>query len=511
MNGRCIGMPQGRALGGSSAINAQTLVYPSPTGVNAWAELGNPGWDWSSMASYYRKFQTLNLPSDSVRKFIGVDYVDENVQGKSGPIQVSFPESEDQLAKAWVDTFQNLSFKLTSDPFGGKAAGGFSNPSSIDPNTRTRSYAASAYYAPAASRPNLHVMTEAFVERIILDGKDDGVCARGVEFVSQGESQKTTAKARKEVILAAGACQSPKILELSGVGNAELLQVHGVETHVDNSGVGENFQDHVFSGISFEVKDGIPTADDFRDPNVIGAAMQAYQSDRSGPFCRGGVGSYAYMPVVDFLSHDGKAELKQLLDSHLPETEGKSPAEKLHSDHVRSILESPDDTSTGLFMAALQANLDRGPSPRDIFGMALPGNYITLCASLLHPFSRGSVHINSSNPRQKPTIDPRYFSHPLDIEILARHMQYLEKIAETHPLAGFLKPGGRRNASNAYVKDLNAAKDFLRSNTVSNWHPSGTCPMMPKDIGGVVNERLIVHGTKNLRVVDSSIFPLQPR
>ena len=486
------------------------MIAPSKASVDAWQKLGDVGWDWETLKPYYQKFHTLALPSEATKEHLGIDYVDENVRGKSGPIQVSFPESQDPLAKAWVETFKALKYQISGDPFSGQVTGGFCNSATIDPKTKERSYSASAYYAPVSNRSNLHVITEAFVERIVLEKSADGIIARGAQYTRQGETQ--TVHAQKEVILAAGAFQSPQLLELSGIGDAGLLESHAVPVYIDNRNVGENLQDHLMSGISYEVVDGTATMDVLRqDPDASRAAMQEYMSSKTGPLVgSGAIGAFAFMPIVDFLTQDGSKTLENLLDEHFRHDHTKtSSGENLHHDFIRSILKSPDEASASLFMSPLFAQLHTIPLDQPAPDQVPPGNYVTLLASLLHPFSHGSVHINSSDPTCKPTVDPKYFSHPLDIELFARHLQYLETIAETAPLASFIKPGGRRSTSS--VKDLHKAKAFLRASCISNWHPTSTCAMMPREIGGVVDARLIVHGTKNLRVVDASVIPIVPR
>ena len=291
--------------------------------MDAWAELGSPGWDWETMKTYYQKFHTLTLPSEAAKEFLGVDYVDENVRGKSGPIQASFPESQNPLTKAWVDTFKKLNYQLTGDPFSGKSTGGFTNAATINPKTKERSYVTSAYYALVSDRTNLHVITEAFVEKIILERSAQGVSASGVQFTHQGQSQ--TVKAQREVILAAGAIQSPQLLELSGIGDASLLKSHGLEVYIENRNVGENLQDHLFTGISLEVKEGVSTMDLMRrDPGVAQAALQEYMTSRTGPLVSGTLESFAFMPVVEFLTPNGAKILSQLLDQHLSKTENES-------------------------------------------------------------------------------------------------------------------------------------------------------------------------------------------
>ena len=123
------------------------------------------------MASYYRKFHTFTPPTDSIREALGLDWIDDQVQGKSGPIQASFPNMDNPLQKAWVDTFRTLNYHMTDDPLSGEGFGCFSNPCSIDPLTKERSHAGNSYYAPVAERANLHVVTEAYVEKILLEQK----------------------------------------------------------------------------------------------------------------------------------------------------------------------------------------------------------------------------------------------------------------------------------------------------------------------------------------------------
>ena len=356
LNGRKFGYPQGRALGGSSAINAQVFIAPSRAGIDAWGSFGNPGWDFENMIPYYRKFHTLTTPRKNVSDRIGLDYIiDNNIRGISGPVQASFTDiAENPLGKVWVDTFKALNYGITGDPFSGQAIGGYTNPVSIDPNTKTRSYSAVAYYLPAKDRPNLHLLTGALAEKIIFEKTATSIIATGVKFTKEREAY--TARARKEVIVASGAINSPKLLELSGIGQRNLLESYGIEVIQDNAFVGENFQDHVMSGIGYEVKDGIQTLDELGRQNLeaLQAAMTAYATSQSGPFSAGSVNSFAFMPMVDFEIQDilGKPEESQVAD----DTSTAHPAEQLHYDFVRSIISSPDEGSGAYFMYPTQAN-----------------------------------------------------------------------------------------------------------------------------------------------------------
>ena len=494
-------------LGGSSAINVLALIYPSRASIDAWARLGNKGWDFDSLAPFYRKFHTYHRPSEQTEAALATNYIDEKISGTSGPIQSSFPEVHGPLGKAWPETFKNLDFAMTTDPLSGQSSGGFSYLSSIDPKTWERSHAGSAYYAPVADRPNLHLLTDCLVEKILLDESESGVKAIGVQFSQDGSSK--VRKAKLEVLLCAGVFQSPQILELSGIGPPELLRSHGIRVAVDNPNVGENLQDHPVSGICFEVVDGLPTIDMIRDPSVIQSAMDAYSSTRSGPLTSG-FHSVASLPVVELLSEEGKAELTELLKTHTQIHSSSRPAsQNAQNDILRSILESPTDGSVIIGMGPCQLHFNAS-CQKEIYAITDPGNYVCFLVALAHPWSRGMVHINSSSPSTPPTIDPRYLSHPLDQEIFARHLRYIPTIAATQPLASLLKDGGKRLPEKTEVSTLETAKEHIRRNLITNNHPCGTCAMLPKEAGGVVDERLRVYGVRNLRVVDASIFPMIP-
>lgn len=504
--------PRGKVLGGSSAINLNLIAYPSKSGIDSWGKLGNTGWDYETMLPYYQKFHTFTKPSKEVHDRLALDYMDSDLQGKSGPIQTSFGEFHGPLHEAWPRTFKALNFDLTGDPLTGLGAGGHSNPSSVDPRTKTRSHAGSKYYNRViANRPNIRVLTKALVEKVILHrASNTSVTATGVQYTTTS-GQHSVVHVFKEVILAAGAFQSPQILELSGIGPKGLLQSHGIDLVIDNGYVGENLQDHLMAGLSFEAADHIPTGDILREPKVFEAAIAEYNHSKTG-FLTAATFCSAFMPIMDFLDGDGRAKLEDLLDEFLAgSSPAEFPAQEQQYNLLSGILRSPDDSSVHYVMAPFQFNPHAGDKPTEYLNPTTPGNFMTLFAALSHPFSRGSVHIQSANSKDKPEIDPKYLSHPLDEELLARHVQYMETIVQTEPLASLLKKNGRRIPSGKYVRDLESAKTLGAETITSNFHPCGTCAMMPRDLGGVVDERLMVHGTTNLRIVDASIIPLQPR
>ena len=506
-----MGLPQGRILGGSSAINVLALIPPSKLGINAWENLGNPGWSWEEMLPYYRKFHTLNLPSVSLQDHLGLAYVDEEYRGTSGPIQATFSGAlQDPIPKAWYLAFRSLGLDTKTDPFSGQVIGGYNNPVTVDAASKERSYSAVAYYKPASKRSNLRLLTGSIVDEILIErsNSEDDVTAMGVRFSNSEGLQE--AHARKETILAAGAFQSPKLLELSGIGSADLLRQHDIDVVVDNPGVGENLQDHLLAGISFEVRDGIKTIDDLarQDPGAVEAAMKSYMTDKTGPLSVGSVGSFAFLPVMKFLAENGTEERKLLWERH---------SEKLkdipHYDFTRSLIDSSNEASAAFFMYPGQGNHESGVGAiaKDVIKASLPGNFITIAVCLLHPFSRGSTHIKSNDPTIPPSIDPHYLEKEIDVEILALHLQYIQTLIQAGPLEAILKPNGRRSAPDLDLDNLEAVKEYVRETSISNWHPVGACAMLPRSKGGVLDERMVVHGTKNLRVVDSSSFPIIPR
>ena len=460
------------------------------------------------MEPYYRKFYTLNVPDEVTSQHLGLDYITDTDKEARGPVQVSYTGvAQDPLSKAWIDTFKGMKHGMAGDPFSGTSAGGYANAVTVDPVSKTRSYAATAYYAPIAQRGNLTVITGAQVEKIDFADGNGKKFANAVHFNREGKSFRFGV--RKEVILAAGTFQSPKILELSGIGNPDILKPLNIPLVIDNKNVGENLQDHLMTGISFEVNDGVMTGDSLlrQEPEAIAAATDLYQNHKAGPMTVGGIASHAFMPLPDSNPvSDINAELQDLLQQYQPNAENKR-----HHDAVCQILRAPDEATGALLMFLAQTNLHNGETAKDYLQDPQPGNFISLGACQAHVFSRGTSHIVSDKFSDAPAIDPRYLSHPLDLEFLARHVQFLERLARSPPLAGYIKPHGRRNHPTAYVEDLAAAKDYVRTTALSSRHPAGTCAMLPQNEGGVVDNHLIVYGTRNVRVVDASVMPLIPR
>ncbi|KAK2603404.1 hypothetical protein N8I77_009866 [Diaporthe amygdali] len=498
IGGKLLTIPQGRALGGSSAINSFVFVPTSMKNVEAWEKLGNKGWSYEAFDEALKKAFTLHKTSGA--------------KEGNGPVQVTVSEPTTLLQKAWVGGMESIGFPI-SDPVSGHVCGAVIAPESIDPATKQRSYATNAYLDPVRSRPNLMILTETTVTKVLIDkpSAGNGAVAKGVQYTSKDGTPQTV-NARREVIISAGTINSPRILELSGIGGAKLLQSLGVDVVVDNPHVGENLQNHVFTGVAFEVNDDVDTIDAFfrQEPDAVAAAMQDYATKGTGPMSTCNMITSAHLPLPEFHTDDGRKEIQELLSTLNPEDDAQhssptTPAfAAAHQDFVRSILTDPQQP-LGFYVMGPAFVPFEGPSP----DYRAPGKWISIAVEVSHPLSRGSVHITSAASEHAGSntgvrVDPRYLSHP-HLEIMARQLRFTEQvIGHAKPLAGLLKPRADR------WTEMVDAKEYVKRTVNGSHHYVGTCSMMPRALGGVVDERLRVYGCPNLRVCDASIVPIQP-
>ncbi|KAI2617503.1 GMC oxidoreductase [Hypoxylon sp. NC1633] len=509
LNGRSIDLAQGKALGGSSALNAHVFVPPAKGLIDAWESLGNQGWNWKTLSEYFNKMYTSPPVDESSHATLGIDKWATVNHAAQGPIQASFPgDSTHPIRQAWAETFSGIGYYANDDPFVGPTIGSFSCLASIHPETRERSYSASAYYNPVKGRKNLHVLTNAEVVKMLLDQTDGSVTVTGVQYKHNSDTK--IVRPTKEVILAAGALQSPKLLELSGVGNPAILRKYGIDMVVDLPSVGENLQDHAVCGIGYEAVDEVDTLDALarQEPEALVQAMEEYATKKTGPLAYVGVTGYAYLPIVEYLTAEGQKKLRKLLDENRPPvTEGIDNArDRVYYELAEKTLLDPNQP-TGAYLNIAGQTVTPVDVSTDSPQGAVPGKFITIGAMLSNPLSRGTVHIQSPDPSHPPTIDPRYLSHPLDMHVLAHHMLYIETIARTPPLHKLLQQPLRRRDPASQLPDLAAATRFLRASANTMWHVGGTCAMLPRESGGVVDAELRVYGVRNLRVVDAGALP----
>ncbi|KEP46778.1 glucose dehydrogenase [Rhizoctonia solani 123E] len=496
---RVLNLPRGKMLGGSSGINIMTFDRGSKVEYDAWAKLGNPGWDWDGL-----------LPNmKSAERFTGIDpfrlnYTDASPndifpsQGKNGVIATSYDDWYSDIVPPFRKSMANLGVPINFDPDSGNAVGIFNSATSVNRTTGRRSYAASTYYAYNAHRPNFVVLTGAQATKINFkdssNSKTKGLVATGVSFMHQ--SQTYTVKVRKEVIISAGTFQSPHLLELSGIGNSTILQRNGIKTIIDLPGVGKNYQDHVFVTTTYELKPGSSTQNfDLLTNNATYAAAAAaqYNSTHDGILS-------SPTSVLSFIS----------LDSLASSTEIEKMTAQLDREIALGELNQLQRTSYKIQKEWLKEKL--GWVEVIVYpgyaGVGVPKantSYFTLFTAFQHPFSRGNIHINTSNPLVAPRIDPKFLSKSIDLDTLVYAVKFNQKLSKTEPLASLIL--SQQSPTPEVTSDADIA-DYVKANAASIHHPIGTVSLAPREIGGVVDVRLKVYGTVNVRVVDASVMPL---
>ncbi|EXJ91237.1 hypothetical protein A1O1_04347 [Capronia coronata CBS 617.96] len=495
---------RGRALGGSSAINYMMYVRGSDQDYNDWAELANdPSWSSKRMKEYMRKHQTLEPIDESITDRSSMPFVSGN-HGTSGPVHTSFNDFrlpiEDDIVKA-ADQASGFDKKPT-DPWSGDHIGFYNTLGAVvrtGPDKGKRSYAARGYFQPNEHRPNLKVITESLVSKIILEDKT----AVGVEFIHNG--QKHTIKANREVIVAGGVINSPQILELSGIGDPKILQAAGVECLVDLPSVGNNYQDHVVTGTVYQLAEGQMSGDSIYKPEVMAAAQKALTENQGGPLTAIQT-VQGFFPCALFLE---EGELDQIVDSIASTQASATPFQKKQLDQVIAHLRNSHSANlqfvfigaTGDFKHGVSDQSQLWPPPADT---SAPDG-ISLVVCLQYPASRGHVHITSADPTTYPEVDPAYLHHEADVAVLAAGIKFLEALAHDAPaLKGKLGPRVQPDPSIIPALDtVEQRRAAVREVCIGEYHSCGTCAM-----GDTVDSRLKVRGgVQNLRVVDASVFP----
>ncbi|KAJ5194869.1 uncharacterized protein N7498_008307 [Penicillium cinerascens] len=462
----------GKALGGTSTINGMVYLRAQSAQIDAWEEIGNKDWNWKNLFPYYRKGEHFQGTNYSWLEGSGVAY-DPAFHGFDGPLKVGWSETQlnDGLAQKLNTTYPNMPVPVpyNIDPNGGKMIGYALYPKTVDSKLNIREDAARAYYYPYKARSNLHVWLNTNANKLTWKTGDEAT-ADGVE-VTLANGTTTVVKASREVILAAGALKSPVLLELSGVGNPDILSKYGIGTKVNLPTVGENLQDQMNNGLTYDAKTSYSNLADyvaypsvtqlFSNATAVGAQLlsklPAYAAQVAS--ANGNVTKAA--DIERFF----KIQWNLIFKSHIP---------------VAEVLVEPSGTTMGT----------------EYWGSV--------------PFSRGNIHISSANPTAAATIDPKYFMLDFDLHAQIQAARFIRQLFKTEPFADMAgaetKPGFSTVAANANDQGWSS---FIKNNFRSNFHPISTAAMMPKDIGGVVDSSLKVYGTSNIRIVDASVIPFQ--
>ncbi|KAL8277589.1 hypothetical protein RQP46_010021 [Phenoliferia psychrophenolica] len=494
LNEREIFWPRGKVLGGSSAVNGVYMCRSSKIEHDSWASL-YPGssstWDWDAIYPYMKKSENWTAPLAANAKLADMT-TDSSLHGSSGPIHYSYPGYFYPQVANWIPTLEALGVE-TRDPAGGETWGAYVTTSAIDPTTWSRSYSKTGYLDPAQNRTNLVVLTGFYATKIIFDG----TTATGVSFQDSANGTAYTVNAAQEVILSAGVIGSPQLLQLSGIGDSSLLTPLGINVVVDLPGVGMHLTDHLSAEISYHTS--VNTTGDGVETNTTIAAEQLALWEANDP-------SSLYNSPNDAIAY---VNLTTLF--------GTTAAAQLITDLNTNKSALVEAYSTNKFVQA-GYNATYTAEVRDIFPSAMGqaeilmvntggyGSYgtdriIGIQAAIQHPLSRGSVKINSASLFDNPTIDPGYFTHPADIQILREAFKFARTVGQTAPLSSILTT--ELNPGSGVSTDAEW-EAWIRSSASTEYHPAGTCSMLPLDLGGVVDTNMRVHGTNNLRVIDSS-------
>ncbi|KAJ5367841.1 Dehydrogenase citC, partial [Penicillium brevicompactum] len=489
-------IPRGKLLGGSSGMNAMMYVRGSSQDYDDWAVLtGDEGWSAKNMQHYMKRHQTLEPTSSVVSETM--PFVD-GFHGTDGPIRTSFNDTITPIEKNIIDACDeatNIVSKPT-DPWSGDHIGFYHTLGSVirtGPDKGKRSYAARGYYEENRQRSNLKILCESLVNKIILDGNR----ATGVS-ITYGD-REFTIFARREIIVSGGAIKSPQILELSGIGDPDVLRAAGVECKIPNRSIGANLQDHSMTFVTFAVKPEVAINESLNGgPEKLQAAIDQYRESGSGPLsCILSV--QGFFPAKSILSG---AELEQIVGS-IREIKPNSDFHEKQLSLIISHLQSQNSANIQVVLISAtasakgvehQSELIQPQSAEEPTGFTL-----LLCAQ--YPVARGYVHIQSSDPTVQPVIQPNYGGHEADIALLAATLRWTDKVASSEHLQSSIMhrsfPGPTKDLEN-----LETAKEAVHDLVMGEYHICGSVAM-----GDALDSRLRVKGVDGLRVADASVFP----
>ena len=410
-------------------------VRGQPLDYDTWAQLGNRGWSYDEVLPFFRQSENFERGRDQFR-------------GSGGELNVADMVEHHPLLDAFIEAGVEIGYPKTPD-YNGVSQEGFGYYQVTQLRGRRHS-TADAFLRPARHRKNLHITTRAHVHRIVLDDNR----AVGIRYSVAGQARE--ARANREVLLCAGAVQSPQLLELSGIGNPELLRKYDIDVAHELPGVGENYRDHYASSIAWRGKGVTTLNQDTRPLKLLGEAAKY-------AFTRRGVMTY-----TAGIAH-GFVRTREELDS---------PDVQFHFAH-----------------ASYAHNARRGTLEKE------PGMTLSVCQ--LRPESQGSIHIQSNNPEAAPAIRPNFLSEQIDRDALVAGMRIARQVGAAPALQKFsdseLFPGA---TCDSYEELLN----FCRATGSTVFHPVGTCKM-GSDPYAVVDDQLRVRGIEGLRIADASVMP----
>ena len=430
---RRIPIPRGRLLGGSSSINGMVFVRGQAQDFDTWAQLGNRGWSYRDVLPFFKNMESYASGDDEFR-------------GRDGPLKVTDLNEHGPLYDALTEAAGQVGIDNNPDYNGAVQDGIGMTQATIRRGRRMST--AYCYLDPARSRTNLEIKTNALTESLLLEDKR---CV-GVRYSVAGQQHE--AKATREVIVSTGSINSPQLLELSGIGQPEVLQKHGIEVRHALGGVGENLRDHYAPRMLWSVGTRGMTYND--KARGLGMVWQALRYALTGSGLLG-------LPAAPIRAYV----------------------------RTREGLDSPDaGISVIPFLATREYKL-------------APESGVTVITHPLRSESTGTIHIASGDPKRPPAINFNFLSAELDREITVGGMRIARKIMN----APAMEPlRGEEMAPGDAVQSDEDLLDWVKNNAETTYHPIGTCKM-GSDPMAVVDDQLRVHGLQGLRVADASIMP----
>ena len=472
LGGRSVPVNRGKVLGGSSAMNYLCYDRAAAAEYDAWGDLGSQGWNWKTMIRAMTKSENYTAKDDG------------DVHGRSGPIRSTYSRAMYDTEKRWKPTVSNLGVPVNDGgSLGGNPIGVMFQPTNVDETHYTRSYSANSYLPLAAK--NLAVRPGTHVTKVVLKERAGKLSATGVTLANGN-----VISAAKEVILSAGTIQSPGLLELSGIGQPQILQAAGITPLLNLPGVGENLQDHIRTSNTYRLKPGYDSFDALTYDGGGTNATGELQKWINGQFSLYDhtTSAYGFLKWAQISKQSYRDIIKAALD------------EFGNSSNVvdQTKLKFLEDSSVPDMELILEANYVGATGYKG-------GDHITIFTTLMHGLARGSVHVDPKIPLGKPLIDPKFLSNKADIRGVMESAKFARKIANTEPMKSLweteIDPGIGTQTDSQW-------QDFAVRTTETFYHPVGTCALLPRKDGGVVDKNLLVYGTRNLRVVDNSIIPV---
>jgi choline dehydrogenase-like flavoprotein len=484
-----------KVLGGGSVINGMVYDRGSAADYDVWEALGNKGWGWSGMKPYFKKGTTFQPPSDEVAEAFNITW-DPSTYG-NGPLTVSITDAQYPDLKDYWKAWKATGVEVPLDGNNGAAHGPSWYANTMDKTTGRRAHARYAYYDPVESRRNLKILTGTTANKIVFDDNKKPTMANGVE-ITDASGKTSTVYAKKEVVLAAGAIQTPKLLQLSGVGPKSVLKAAGIKTRVELDAVGSNFQDHPYATVIFNT-----TAQNFPKPNELttnttfnASQWAQYEADKTGYYTYARGNALAFISLPDMTNDTASviASLKsQKATDYLPSIYKKNSA--LQKGFARQ-----REAIANLF-SRKDAAVTEFPVPSD-------GTYGLV--GVEKPLSRGTVYLNASNPTGPPEVTFNAFVNPIDKAVMAISLRFFRTVWARPELEAYKISETVPGAQYTTDEEIYAALLAQSSLAPTLAHPSGSCPMMPEKSGGCVNDKLMVYGTQHLSIVDASIIPIIP-